>query len=166
MVSVKTVVVVPGPLPVEYVRLAAATSPSSVMVLVTQTASLAEGAAGVLVVPLITGGVSVTVTEALPLTVPLVAVTLPLAFAPGAVKRPEELTTPPATVVVQISVGGGAKGLPNWSLDTALNCLIPPTPTLAVVGLTTMPVRIWFTVTLTWLVTDRPPGSAMLTVKP
>jgi hypothetical protein len=142
MVSVKTVVVAPEPPPAEYVRLAEAMLPSSVMVLVTQTASLAEGEAGIRVVPMITGGMFATVTVALPLIVPLVAETLPLADVPGAVNNPEELTDPPATVVVQVKVGCDASELPNWSLATALNCCVRPMPTLAVVGLTARPVGV------------------------
>jgi hypothetical protein len=47
----------------------------------------------------------VTFTEALPVTAPLVAVTVPLALVAGAVNNPPELMVPLVTVLAQVKVG-------------------------------------------------------------
>jgi len=62
----------------------------------------------------------VTVTDALALAVPLLAVTVPEAAVFGAVSRPAVLIVP--TLVVQVKVGCEVNALPNWSLAVAVNC--------------------------------------------
>ena len=91
----------------------------------------------------------VTVTVAVPLTLPLFALTVaePVPEA-EALYRPL-LLTEPGPVDVQVKVGWVAIGLPNWSSAMALNCCVPPSATLTEVGVTTIEVSVWLTVTLT-----------------
>ena len=107
-----------------------------------------------------------TVTEALPITAALVAVTVPLAGVAGAVNSPLELMVPPVTVLAHVKPGWVVRAIPNWSLATALNCCVAAVLRLAVAGVTAMAVSVWATVTLTELVAVNPPGSAMVTVSP
>ena len=113
-----------------------------------------------------TGGwPAATVTAAVPLTLPLFALTVAEpAPEEGALYRPL-LLTEPRPVEVQVKVGWVAIGLPNWSRATALNCCVPPSATLTGVGVTTIEVSVWLTVTLTELVTLSPSGSVMVTCK-
>ena len=112
------------------------------------------------------GAVLATVTVALPLTAPLVAVTVPVALVAGAVNSPLELMEPPVTVLAQVKPGWVVRALPNWSLATAANCCVAEAARFTVVGPTAIAVRVWATVTLTKLVAVRPPGSAIVTVSP
>jgi len=87
------------------------------------------------------GGMLVTVTLAVPLTLPLDAVTVngPPAVDP-AVNRPEALMLPPP-VTDQVNVGCGLSGWPNWSLPVAVNCWVLPVWTEALAGETVIDVR-------------------------
>ena len=62
---------------------------------------------------------------AVPLTVPLLAVTVPLLTdVPGAVNSPSPLIVP--AVVPHVNVGCVVKATPNWSFPVAVNCCVPP----------------------------------------
>ena len=99
-----------------------------------------------------------TVMVVLPLTAPLVAVTVaPPAVAP-AVYRPEESTDPPPLVTDQVKLGCEAIASPNWSFADAANCCWPFSESVGVPGVTTMLVSVWLTVMLTSLVTDAVPS--------
>ena len=101
---------------------------------------------------------------ALPLTTPLLAITVPLlGDVLDAVNRPPALIVVP-TGDAQVIVGCVTKATPNWSFAVAENCCVPPTPRLAVAGLTVIAVSVWFTVTLTGLVTVRPAASVIVTI--
>jgi hypothetical protein len=95
----------------------------------------------------------VTVTLAVPLCGPAVAVTVygPPAVTP-AVKRPDALMVPPP-LSVQVNEGGGDMAAPNWSFAVAVNCCVVLTFTVALAGATVTIVWVWFTVTATELVT-------------
>ena len=103
-----------------------------------------------------------TVTLAVPETAPLEAVTVngPPAADP-AVNRPLPLIVPPPltdqlkTALIEA---------PNWSLAEALNCCVPFNPTVALAGETAIEVSVCDTVTVTLLVTVRPPLSRMVAV--
>ena len=82
---------------------------------------------------------------------------------PGAVNRPVESMVP--LLVVQATAGGLANAMLNWSSFMALNCCVARVSMDAVRGLTLIFVSVWFTVTMTLLVTERLPGSAIVTVK-
>jgi len=86
-------------------------------------------------------GVAVTVTLAVPLTLPLVAVTVngPPAVEP-AVNRPAVLIVP-RPLTDQVNVGCGLIGLPNWSRPVALNCAVLSVCTKAEAGETVIVVR-------------------------
>ena len=62
-------------------------------------------------------------------------------------------------------IAGLAIALPNWSAAVAENCWVAPLARLTVAGVTRRLVKVWLTVTLTLLVTDRPPASVMVTWK-
>ena len=89
---------------------------------------------------LVRRGGAVTVTDAVPFTEPLVAVTVngPPATDP-AVNRPVVLILPPVTV--QPNEGCGFIGWPFWSVPVALNCFVPPVVTVVLDGETEMAVR-------------------------
>ena len=75
-----------------------------------------------------------------PLTVPLVAVTVPLVTAVlGAVTGPAVLIVP--AEVVQAYVGA-VNATPNWSVPAAANCCVPPAARLAVAGVTAIEVNV------------------------
>jgi hypothetical protein len=80
-----------------------------------------------------TGG-AVTVTAAVPVTAPLVAVIVngPPALEP-AVNRPVWLIVPPPPTA-QVNEGCAFIGWPFWSSPVALNCFVPPVPTDALDG--------------------------------
>ena len=114
-----------------------------------------------------TGGwTAVTVTAAVPLTLPLFALTIAEPVPEeGALYRPL-LLTEPGPVDAQVKVDWVAIVLPNWSRALALNCCVPPAATLTEVGYTTIEVSVWLTVTLTTeLVMLSPSGSVMVTWK-
>jgi hypothetical protein len=98
-----------------------------------------EALAGATVIFVRTGG-AVTVMLAVPLTVPLEAVTVkgPPAAAP-AVNSPDPLTVPPP-LTDQVNGDCGLIGLPNWSKPVALNCADPPVATEVVAGETVIVV--------------------------
>ncbi len=99
-----------------------------------------EAEDGETVMEVSTGGL-VTVTLAVPLTLPLAAVTVkgPPAVEP-AVNSPLELIVPPP-LTDQVKVGCGFSGLPVWSLAVAVNCCVPPVTTEAEDGETVMLLR-------------------------
>ena len=84
-----------------------------------------------------TGGVRATVTAAVPVSAPEVAVTVwgPPAVEP-AVKSPELLMEPPPETD-QAMDGWGESGCPYWSLTTAENDWVALVMTLAEAGETT-----------------------------
>ena len=75
-----------------------------------------------------------TVTLAVPLTLPLVAVTVngPPAVEP-AVNRPAVLIVPPP-LTDQVNAGCGVIGWPNWSRPVAVSCWVLPVCTGALAG--------------------------------
>jgi len=89
------------------------------------------------------------VTLAVPLTLPLAAVTVkgPPPVEP-AVNNPDELMVPPP-LTDQVNVGCGLTGLPNWSNPVAVNCCVPPVATEALLGATVIFVRTGAAVTVT-----------------
>src|SRR4051794_27882006 len=97
-----------------------------------------------------------TETDAVPLVVPLVAVTVkgPPAVAP-AVKSPFASMAPPPDTV-QVKAGAGEMAVPNWSFAVAVNGCVPLVATLAVGGATVTVVSVATTVTATDEVTNRP----------
>ena len=101
---------------------------------------------------------------AVPLTVPLLAVTVALVVGVlGAVSSPVVLIVP--AVVAQVNVGCVASAVPNWSLAVAEYCCVASMFRLADAGLTVIDVSVWLTVTLTVLVAVPPVGSAIVTWK-
>ena len=94
-------------------------------------------------------GTLVTVTLAVPLTLPLVAVTVkgPPAVGP-AVNKPDPLMAPPP-LTVQVKDGCGLTRLPNWSRPVAVNCCVLPVCTDALDGETVIVVRTGGAVTVT-----------------
>ena len=71
------------------------------------------------------GAVSNTLTMAMALIEPLVAVTVPLTCVLGAMNWPVAAPiVAPGTFVVQATVGDMA--LPNWSFPAAVNDSVPP----------------------------------------
>jgi hypothetical protein len=94
-------------------------------------------------------GKPVTVTLAVPLTVPLVAITVkgPPAVEP-AVNRPPVLIVPPP-LTDQVNAGCGVIGWPNWSTPVAENCAVLPVWTEALAGATVIVVRTGGAVTVT-----------------
>ena len=107
-------------------------------------------------------GKAVTVTLLVPVVVPLVAVTVPVAGKLGAVSRPVVIVP---TVVDQLNSGWLARELPNWSTAEAVNDSVVVTSRVTTGGLTLMPVSVWFTVTATLLVLVSPSGSVIVTWK-
>ena len=107
---------------------------------------------------------AVTVTLAVPFTLPLVAVTVngPPALEP-AVNRPEGLIEPPP-LTDHVKEGCGLIGWPNWSLAVALNCCVAAVWTVAEVGDTVIDVSTGEAVTDTLAVPLVPPLDAV-TVK-
>ena len=100
----------------------------------------------------------------MPLTVPLLAVTVALAAGIlGAVNSPVVLIVP--TVVAQANAGCVASATPNWSLAVAAYCCVAPRLRLVEAGLTAIDVSVWLTVTLTLLVAVLPLESATVTWK-
>src|SRR6185436_8210119 len=97
----------------------------------------------------------VTVTWAVPLTAPLVAVTVwgPPAVPP-AVKRPAVSMVPPPETI-QVKLGWLVSAVVNWSCAVAVNCWVAFVATLALAGATTMLVSVWETVMVTGDVTVR-----------
>ena len=83
---------------------------------------------------------------------------------PGGVKKPPAVIVPEPAVHVKL--GCAAKVLPNWSRATAVNLCVEKRSTLTVAGLTAMLVHVELTVTVTLLVTDSPPESVIVAVKP
>src|SRR5262249_9025629 len=71
----------------------------------------------------------------------------------------------PLPVADQVIAGCDARALPNWSRAVAVNCCVPLGATVAVPGETVTEVSAGLTVTVTWLVTLRLPGSVMVTWK-
>ena len=82
----------------------------------------------------------VTVTLAVPFTPVLEAVTVKGPPVVVALNNPELLIVPPP-FTAHVNVGCVVIGLPNWSRPVALNCLVPPTDTVALDGETVMLVR-------------------------
>ena len=107
-----------------------------------------ETLAGATVIFVRTGG-AVTVMLAVPLTVPLEAVTVkgPPAAAP-AVNSPDPLTVPPP-LTDQVNFGCGLSGWPNWSTPVAVNCAVLPVWTEALAGATVIVVRTGGAITTT-----------------
>ena len=70
------------------------------------------------------GAALLTVTAALPLTVPLVAVTLAEPVAAGAVYSPPALIEPMPLALAQVKRRLAAKATPNWSFPVAVNCCV------------------------------------------
>ena len=64
-----------------------------------------------------------------------------------------------------MKLGCAARATPNWSLAAAVNCCMPPALRLTDAGETVIAVSVWFTVTLTLLVTVAPAWSAIVTWK-
>src|ERR1019366_8805168 len=96
--------------------------------------------------------VKVIATEAVPLIDPLVARTVADPGPPaGALYRPvpSTLPTPPLST---LHVNAALIGLLNWSNAEAENAWVCPSATVGVPGVTTMLVRVAFTVTFTVLV--------------
>ena len=93
-------------------------------------------------------GTVVTVTLAVPLTLPLVAVTVKEPAVEPAVNKPAVLMVPPP-LTVQVNVGCGLTGWPNWSRPVAVNCCVPPVCTDALAGATVIVVRTGGAVTVT-----------------
>jgi hypothetical protein len=92
----------------------------------------------------------VTVTPAVPLTEPLVALTVSLpVLEVEAVYSPLLLLMLPTVELVFDQVMLALMALPNWSLAAALNCCLLPCVTVAVVGETVMLVKVELTVTMT-----------------
>ena len=93
---------------------------------------------------------AVTVTLALPCTVPLVAVTVngPPALEP-AVKSPDDGSTAPPPLTDHVNEGCGFTGWPNWSLPVAVNCCVAPVWTVAEAGDTVIVVSTGEAVTVT-----------------
>ena len=81
----------------------------------------------------------VTDTPAVPLTEPLVAVTV-AGPAAKALNKPLPLTVP-TVVLLDVQVRVAAIGFPNWSRVVAVNCRVLPTITLAEDGLRVIVVR-------------------------
>jgi hypothetical protein len=106
------------------------------------------------------GAAFVTVTLALPLTLPLVAVTVAFPEAYDAVYRPELFTEPHPTFD-QVTVVDIAP--PNWSAPLAVNCCVSWDDNVTLAGDTPIEVNVWLTVTLTLLVVLSPPASVMVT---
>ena len=116
-------------------------------------------------VMVVSTGAALTVTLAVPLTLPLDAVTVkgPPAVAP-AVNNPDALMVPPP-FTDQAKVGCGLIGLPNWSNPVAVNCCLPPVATEALLGATVIVVKTGAAVTVTLAVPLTPPLAAAVTVK-
>ena len=100
--------------------------------MVVPVTGLGEAAAGVATV----GGWP-TVTCAVPLNDPLVAVTV--AAVPAEVNNPPDVIEP--VVADQVNVGWLARAAPNWSRAVAVNCCVPPKPRPAVAGVTVVARR-------------------------
>ena len=82
---------------------------------------------------------------------------------PDAVNSPVGEITP--LLVVHVTVGWLAMAAPNWSNPQAVNCCVASVSIDDVNGITVILLSVWFTVTVTLLVTLRLPGSVMVTVK-
>ena len=76
----------------------------------------------------------------MPVTEPLLAVTVQLPALLGAVKRPGRADVPP--LAVQANAGWVAIALPNWSRAWAVNCWVHPWRTEDVLGETAMLVNV------------------------
>src|SRR5512143_674528 len=94
-----------------------------------------------------------TVTLAVPLRLPLWAVTVygPPKAVP-AVNRPPLLMVPPP-FTLQTKGGWVDMLAANWSRAVAVSCWVAEGATVAVAGASTMLVKVWLTVTVTVLVT-------------
>ena len=106
-----------------------------------------------------------TVTVVLPVTLPLVAVTEPVADVSDAVNRPLVLMVPTPPVCDQVNVGSVTKAALNWSVAVAENCCATPAFSAGDAGLTVIVATVCATVTLTLLVAVSPPGSVIVAVK-
>src|SRR5262245_46484244 len=86
----------------------------------------------------------VTVTVALPVTEPLVALMVTVGVPlPGAVYRPVPLIVPGVLLVLASDQEMAAvMALPNWSLAAAVNCRVALLATVALAGETTMAVSV------------------------
>jgi hypothetical protein len=113
-----------GPVHVQaYVRLGSPVSwspPSTERLVVVPVTGLGAALAAAATV----GAWLVTVTVLVPLNVPLLAVTVPLAELLGVVSRPLALIVPIAAVALQVNVGCVAIAPPNWSVAVAVNCCV------------------------------------------
>ena len=84
---------------------------------------------------------AVTVTDAVPLMVPLDAVTVNVPPVEPAVNSPVGLMEPPP-LTDHLKLGCGFIGWPNWSSPVAKNCWVPPVWTEALDGETLMVVSV------------------------
>ena len=65
----------------------------------------------------------------------------------------------PPPLTAQANAGCDGSACPNWSEATAVNCCVLPIGVAAVLGDTTIELKVWFTVTARLLVTERLLGS-------
>ena len=82
-------------------------------------------------------------TVAVPVTAPLLAVTVQPVMLPGAVNSPAVPIVPP--LLLQVKVCWLAIDLWNWSNAWAVNCCVAPCRTVGALGERTMLVNVWFT---------------------
>ena len=69
------------------------------------------------------GAVLTTVTVAVPLIEPMVALTVSGGVTAGAVYNPPAVMLP--ETALQLKVGWTLNALPNWSMPVAVNCCVP-----------------------------------------
>ena len=81
-----------------------------------------------------------SVTAAVPVTVPLTAVTVQAEPVLGAVSSPAVLIVP--LLAFQAIGGSVASGRPNWSKPWAVNCCVVPRTTVQTLGETAMLVNV------------------------
>src|SRR5580693_2966524 len=133
--------------------MSSATTLSSVVVPVTGLGVAEAGTSTV-------GGVSETVTEAVPMSIVLAVARMdavPEAF--GAVYRPVPLMLPALSGARdQVNPGCVDIASPNWSSAVAVNCCVALGFRLTLAGVTLTVVSVCSTVTLTLLVVERVPS--------
>ncbi len=113
-----------------------------------------------------TGSSALTVTAALPVTPPAVAVTSAVPSA-NAVKSPFSSTVPTVSLLLVHATETPVMALPNWSRAVAENCSVPLISRVAVAGVTVMLSRISsVALTVTFAVEETPAVAAVMVAVP